>query len=126
MDTSSPACQNSQKSELPNYSSGLKDIAISDKFDIGEKNNFLSDKVIMALLCQKDSGNKPLEERAAAFGLDIETIIELIGKFSKILQERPIELKVGVVVNFFGDIHGQYLIRFLDLFFASIKGPGEI
>ncbi len=70
-------------------------------------NYSLEDKVIMTLLRPKDWVNRPLEEEDSTFCLDIETVMSLIDKCMKIVQEQPMVLKVEAPVKVFGDIHGQ-------------------
>ena len=86
----------------------------------------LHDRIIAALLKPKDWINRPFDEEDSSFCLNVETIMELIDKCTKIVQEQPIVLKVEAPAKIFGDIHGQYqdLMRFFDLFAAPIQGPG--
>ena len=89
-------------------------------------NYSLEDKVIMALLRSKERVNRPLDGEDSTFYLDIERVIVLIDQCIKIVQDQPMVLKVEASVKVFGDIHGQYqdIMKFFDLFSASMQGSG--
>ena len=85
----------------------------------------LHDKVINVLLRPKEWIEKQFDSDLN-FDLDVEVVLELIARCSKIVEEQPMVLRVEAPVKVFGDIHGQYqdLMRFFDMYSAPIEGPG--
>ena len=88
MDTSSLAYQNSQTNDLPNYSSELKDIKISDKFAIGGKitpNSDFSDLVRYCSIeklhkqeAEKDNVMKMFKNKNLNYSLSDKVIMALL------------------------------------------------
>ncbi len=85
----------------------------------------LHEKIINVLLRPKEWIDKPVDADLK-FMFDTDTVIELINRCIKVLEEQPMVLRVEAPVKVFGDIHGQYqdLMRFFDLYSAPIEGPG--
>jgi protein phosphatase len=102
----------SQKKEL------LKLLKQPLSFDIHEK-------IINVLLRPKEWIDKPFDPELR-FDIEIDIVLELISRCTKIVEEQPMVLRVEAPVKVFGDIHGQYqdLMRFFDLYSAPIEGPG--
>jgi protein phosphatase len=85
----------------------------------------LHEKVLNILLRPKEWIEKPVDPDLK-YIFDIDTVIELINRCIKVVEEQPMVLRVEAPVKIFGDIHGQYqdLMRFFDLYSAPIEGPG--
>ncbi len=85
----------------------------------------LHEKVLNILMRPKEWIEKPTDPDLK-FIFDIDTVIELINRCIKVVEEQPMVLRVEAPVKVFGDIHGQYqdLMRFFDLYSAPIEGPG--
>jgi protein phosphatase len=85
----------------------------------------IHEKVINLLLRPKEWIDKTYDGDTR-FEIEIDVVLELISRATKIVEEQPMVLRVDAPVKVFGDIHGQYqdLMRFFDLYSAPIEGPG--
>jgi diadenosine tetraphosphatase ApaH/serine/threonine PP2A family protein phosphatase len=85
----------------------------------------IHEKVLNALLRPREWIEKPFDPELK-LDIEVDIILELISRATKVVEEQPIVLRVEAPVKIFGDIHGQYqdLMRFFDLYSAPMEGPG--
>ncbi len=85
----------------------------------------LHEKILNVLLRPREWIEKPYDPDLK-FMFEVETVVELINRCMKVVEDQPMVLRVDAPAKVFGDIHGQYqdLMRFFDLYSAPIEGPG--
>ena len=85
----------------------------------------LHEKILNILLRPREWIEKPYDPDLK-FMLEVDTVVELINRCMRIVEDQPMVLRVDAPCKVFGDIHGQYqdLMRFFDLYSAPIEGPG--
>lgn len=85
----------------------------------------LHEKILNVLLRPREWIEKPYDPDLK-YMFEVETVVELINRCMKVVEDQPMVLRVDAPAKVFGDIHGQYqdLMRFFDLYSAPIEGPG--